>query len=72
MSLATSLRWLVLGFVVIFVGYFGVWQLYFAIVNFVGDLWATIFAGISAFGLVIILIVGTIMIRTKEILDEIE
>ena len=65
MNFAILRNYIVLGVLTLFVAYFGVWELYKIFVRSLGDYWALALAIISALGLLVIIIVGVIIIRTK-------
>jgi hypothetical protein len=60
---------MVLVLLILFVGYFGVWQLYSVILPTLGLIWASVLGMLAASGLGVIVIVGVVMVRTKEVMD---
>ena len=69
MTFATFRRYMVLVLLILFVGYFGVWQLYSIMLPTLGLVWASVLGMIAASGLGVIAIVGVVMVRTKEVMD---
>ena len=69
MTFATFRRYMVLVLLILFVGYFGVWQLYSVILPTLGLIWASVLGMLAASGLGVIVIVGVVMVRTKEVMD---
>jgi hypothetical protein len=69
MTFATFKRYMVLVLLILFVGYFGVWQLYSVILPTLGLIWASVLGMLAASGLGVIVIVGVVMVRTKEVMD---
>lgn len=66
---ATLLRYGVLGGLLLFVAWFGVWQLHVVLAPAWGALWAGIAAGLALLGLAIIAVVGAVVIRTRDAID---
>ena len=60
---------MVLVLLILFVGYFGVWQLYSVMLPTLGLIWASVLGMLAASGLSVIAIVGVVMVRTKEVMD---
>ncbi|MGB0555426.1 MAG: hypothetical protein ACPGQV_23175 [Alphaproteobacteria bacterium] len=69
MTFATFRRYMVLVLLILFVGYFGVWQLYSVMLPTLGLIWASVLGMLAASGLGVIAIVGVVMVRTKEVMD---
>ena len=59
----------ILGALALFVGYFGVWELYRISVSPLGQIWAMVLAFVSAIGLLVIIRVGVIMVKTNSIMS---
>jgi hypothetical protein len=68
-SFATFRRYLLLVLLILFVGYFGVWQLYSVMLPAFGLIWASVLGMLAASGLGVIAIVGMVMVQTKEVMD---
>jgi len=68
-SFATFRRYLVLVLLILFVGYFGVWQLYSMMLPALGLIWASVLGMLAATGLGVIAVVGVVIVRTKEVMD---
>ena len=60
---------LMLGGLLVFVAYFGVWGGYRVVEQAFGPVWATIAAVAAALGLIVIAVVGLIVIRTMRIME---
>ena len=69
MSFATVRRYIMLVLLVTFIAYFGVWQLYHAMLPTLGEIWSVVLATMASFGLGVIVVAGVIMVRTKSFLD---
>ena len=69
MSFATVRRYIMLVLLVIFIAYFGVWKLYYAMIPMLGEIWSVVLAAMACFGLGVIAVAGVIMVRTKAVLD---
>ena len=69
MRRATLLRYAVLGGLLLFVAWFGVWQVWVVLAPAWGALWAGVLAGLALLGLGIIAVAGAIVIRTRDRLD---
>ena len=69
MSFATFRRYIMLVLLVTFIAYFGVWQLYYAMLPTLGEIWSVVLATLATFGLGVIAVAGVIMVRTKAVLD---
>lgn len=66
MSRAGILRYVLLAALLLFVEWFGVWELYHLMAPSIGGLWAGMMALFAALGVVVIGIIGVILIRTKD------
>ena len=69
MNFAAIRRWIVLALLVIFVAYFGVWELYLTLLPSIGKVWATVTAALASIGLGVIAFTGMIMVRTRSLLE---
>ncbi len=65
----TLRRYAVLTFILVFVAYFGIWQLYVVMAPALGRGWAVAMAVFEGLGLVVIAWVGHTMIRTMAVMD---
>jgi hypothetical protein len=68
-SFVTFRRYMLLVLLILFVGYFGVWQLFSMMLPALGLIWASILGMLAGAGLGVIIVVGVIMVRTKEVMD---
>lgn len=69
MSFSTARRYVVLGLLIAFVAYFGVWQLCNVMLPALGLGWAVLLAVLAALGLCVIGIVGVVMVRTRAVME---
>jgi hypothetical protein len=60
---------MILVLLILFVGFFGVWQLYILMLPTLGLIGASVLGMLAASGLGVIAIVGVVMVRTKEVMD---